>query len=146
MLCCPGLKQDRKLFQDRIRVLISEPEPEPEPEPDPHLYLGAGTGPESLVRSRNRIRVLISDPEPHSYSGAGTVHEKLTLSATIPVLVPAKKLRKFSRVGKKKKKFIPQAGFEPIITALPAQTPVHSATRLAAAGNRFLPNLYTLNP
>ena len=49
----------------------------------PHLYLGAGTGPESLVRSRNRIRVLISDQEPHSYSGAGTVHEKLTLSATI---------------------------------------------------------------
>ena len=78
MLCCPGLKQDRKLFRDRIRVLISEPEPEP----DPQLYLGAGTGPESLVRSRNRIRVLISDPEPHSYSGAGTVYEKLTLSAT----------------------------------------------------------------
>ena len=83
MLCCPGLKQDRKLFRDRIRVLISEPEPEPEPEPDPHSHSGAGTGPESLVRSRNRIRVLISDPEPHSYSGAGTVHEKLTLSATI---------------------------------------------------------------
>ena len=85
MLCCPGLKQDRKLFRDRIRVLISEPEPEP----DPHLYLGAGTGPESLVRSRNRIRVLISDPEPHSYSGAGTVHEKLTLSATILTLLRA---------------------------------------------------------
>ena len=81
MLCCPGLKQDRKLFRDRIRILISEPEPEPEP--DPHSHSGAVTGPESLVRSRNRIRVLTSDPEPHSYSGAGTVHEKLTLSATI---------------------------------------------------------------
>ena len=44
---------------------------------------GAGAGPEFPFRSRNRIRVLISDPEPHSYSGAGTVHEKLTLSATI---------------------------------------------------------------
>ena len=51
--------------------------------PDPCSDFGAGIVSTFLFRSRNRIRVLISDPEPHSYSGAGTVHEKLMLSATI---------------------------------------------------------------
>ena len=51
--------------------------------PDPCSDFGAGIISTFLFRSRNRIRVLISDPEPHSCSGAGTVHEKLMLSATI---------------------------------------------------------------
>jgi hypothetical protein len=57
-----------------------------------------------------------------------------------PATKPAKKLRNISKVGKKKK-FKDQAGFEPMTTGTPTPALVRSATQLAAAKHRFLPNL-----
>ena len=76
----------------------------------------------------------------YAYSpGTGTGNFALRVPAT----KPAKNLEIF-RKWEKKKEFIDQTGFEPMTTVPPAQALVHLATLLAAAGCRFLPNLYTL--
>ena len=65
-------------------------------------------------------------------------HRHLNIRIKELATKPAKKLKKFFESRD-------QAGFEPMITAPPDQALVRSASRLAAAGYRFLPNLYTLN-